>query len=320
MQLMEIRRITRTTPFHQTVLVVCMVCAFVRVVSGEVHVWTSTNGVPLKGASVGEWSTRVENLRGGARLRHRFGRGLSANADFVLNETAGSLLTCEGVGVSMETDVLKSGRLRGDVSLRVPSKAVKFVYSGRFPSTRMQIDYDTEEHLGKFEIAGQKKMFGGRNIVVSPAHDFRTGESSLQLDADITGTSNRATQIRDGIQRKIPFAINAVTLPGLTAGLTLRRDKHGQVDADFRLRHHLNDGRDTFTPSWNMRDRAFTYQWLHRFGDGCSRVKTVLDGKRRLLVEWVDAAPTGGNWVSQAEIPLNDPLQGVIKIKREFSF
>eukprot|EP00922_Rhytidocystis_sp_ex-Travisia-forbesii_P050270 GHVS01074754.1.p1 GENE.GHVS01074754.1~~GHVS01074754.1.p1 ORF type:complete len:189 (+),score=15.05 GHVS01074754.1:203-769(+) len=178
---MEMRRITGTTPFHETVLVLCLVCAFLRVVSGEVHVWTSTNGVPLKGDSVGEWSTRVENLRGGAKLRHRFGRGLSASADFALNETAGSLLTCEGVGVTMETDVLKSGRLRGEVSLRVPSKAVKFVYSGRFPNLRMQVDYDTEEHLGKVEISGQKKVFGGRSIVVSPAHDFRTGTVPLRM-------------------------------------------------------------------------------------------------------------------------------------------
>eukprot|EP00922_Rhytidocystis_sp_ex-Travisia-forbesii_P050264 GHVS01074748.1.p1 GENE.GHVS01074748.1~~GHVS01074748.1.p1 ORF type:complete len:212 (+),score=14.45 GHVS01074748.1:669-1304(+) len=192
---------------------------------------------------------------------------------------------------------------------------------GMFPNVRMQVDYDTEDHLGKVEIAGHKKMFGGRNIIVSPAHDFRSGETSLQVDADITGPSTGATETHDGSQRKIQlFATNMLTLPALRAGVTLRRGKQGEVDADIRLRHHLNDGRDTFTPSWNIRDRSFTYQWLHRFGDGCSRVKAVLDGKRRLLVEWADEASTGGNWVSQAEIPLSDPLQGTIKIRREFAF
>eukprot|EP00922_Rhytidocystis_sp_ex-Travisia-forbesii_P050265 GHVS01074749.1.p1 GENE.GHVS01074749.1~~GHVS01074749.1.p1 ORF type:complete len:316 (+),score=27.44 GHVS01074749.1:61-1008(+) len=315
---MAMRRITGTTMCNVTLW---LIIGLVRMACAEVQIWTSTNDVPWKGESVGEWSTRVENLRGGAKLRHRFGRGLSASAGFGLNGKIGSLVTCDSVAVAMEADVLKSGRLRGDVSLRVPSKAVKFVYSGRFPNLRIQIDYDTEESLGKVEVAGQKKLFGGRNVVVIPAHDFRTGETSLQLDADVTVSSMGSTQTTEVMPRKLlVFGTSAVTLPALTAGVTLRRDKQGEVDADLRLRHHLNGGRDTFTPSWNMRGRSFTYQWLHRFGDGCSHVKAVLEGTSRLLVEWTDAAATGGSWVSQAEIPLSDPMQGAIKIKREFAF
>eukprot|EP00921_Rhytidocystis_pertsovi_P015619 GHVQ01024834.1.p2 GENE.GHVQ01024834.1~~GHVQ01024834.1.p2 ORF type:complete len:186 (-),score=28.41 GHVQ01024834.1:894-1451(-) len=185
----------------------------------------------------------------------------------------------------------------------------------------MQMEYDTEENFGKVNFAAQRKLLGGRRFLLNPSHDFRTGESVLQLEADVTKPVAELNENGDKLfySKKPASFLAAILIPTVAAGATIRRDKEGETDASFQIRQSFNHGRDSFSPIWKMKDRSVEYEWLHKFPCG-SYLKAVLESRNMMKVEWTDAVSSGGRWVAKALIPLKDPRGGSINIRREFSF
>jgi len=268
--------------------------------SSRTKSWFSSGSIPLIPTESSGFSTKLENLSAGIRLKRSLRPGWTTSVDLTTkglqDDKPSNIYICELASIAGEVPIVDDYFISFDASFKVPTQeGLLTCRLLKGDALGIESQYSTFDGLGRVGVLTRAEL-AGRRFAVKPSYDFKTGETEVAIEGDVNAPGKELSS---------------------KALLTVKRDKKGSMDGSVQIRSSFHRGRDILTPKFNF-NKSSSIEWQHNFDAG-SLLKVFVDDNKNSKLEWEDTLDSGGKWVASVDGRVDDLKKATIRFRREFA-